>query len=92
MPRVETLDAAAASGARRTAAIGGLWWRHPAHRGPGRDLPASRPGLHRDRRPGRVEAFDAAREPRLSFAALSLPPIAAATCVGLSQMSRGQPC
>jgi hypothetical protein len=39
----------------------------------GRNLPASRPGLHRDRRPGRVEAFDAAREPRLSFAALSLP-------------------
>jgi len=36
--------------------------------------------------------IDAAREPRLSFAALSLPPIAAATCVGLSQMSRGQPC
>jgi hypothetical protein len=33
-----------------------------------------------------------AREPRLSFAALSLSPIAAATCVGLSQMSRGQPC
>jgi hypothetical protein len=29
MPRVETLDAAAASGARRTAAIGGLWWRRP---------------------------------------------------------------
>jgi hypothetical protein len=33
----------------------------------GRDLPASRPGLHRNRRPGRVEALDAAREPRLSF-------------------------
>jgi len=37
-----------------------------------------------------VEALDAAREPRLSFAALSLPPIAAATCVGLSQMLSGQ--
>jgi hypothetical protein len=66
-----------------------------------RSMPArsrsAAPGRGGDERPavaaaGRVEALDATRERRLSFAALSLPPIAAATCVGLSQMSRGQPC
>jgi hypothetical protein len=81
-----------ARGARTAVAIGGQRWRRRPVEALGRDLPVSRPGLHRDRRPHHVEAPDAAREPRLSFAALILPPIAAATCVGLSQMSRRQRC
>jgi hypothetical protein len=87
--------AVAAPGARRTAAVasGGLPVAPPARRG-ARPRPAGEPAgpVHRDRRPSRVEPLDAAREPRLSFAALGLPPIAAEACVGLSQISRGQQC
>jgi hypothetical protein len=81
------LDAVAIGGLGVAIGAGG-GDRRPVE-APARDLPASRPGLHRDQRPRRVEALDAAREPRLSFAALSLPPISAATWVGLSQILTG---
>jgi hypothetical protein len=60
-----------ARGARprwRSAACGSAASRFEPLR---RASPTSRTGLHLDRRPDRVEALDAAREPRLSCAALT---------------------
>jgi hypothetical protein len=73
--RVEALDAVAQPLA--AVAIGGPWWRRRPVKALGRSLPASRRGLHHDRCPGRVEAYDAAREPRLSFAG---PPRPGSNC------------